>query len=133
MNKHMLEYQGFSTPCPVFYNQFICKHQSAEENRHRNHVCLHSGTQKLQSSEKIQAKLVYYWPLHFLRTCDMHKEEKVHILFKDALNTFYLWLFDIENSVKDHSARHETAMPLHSLLFSISSKGYFICTIQQTG
>ena len=40
-----------------------------------------------------------------------HKEGNV--LFNDALNTFYLWLYGVRHMVKNHS---------------ISSKGSFICT-----
>ena len=37
--------------------------------------------------------------------------------------------------VKDHSGRERENLlpPLHGLLFPISSKSYFICTIPQTG
>ena len=40
-----------------------------------------------------------------------------NVLFNDALNTFYLWLYCIRHMVKDHSS-----LP-HRLLFPISSKG----------
>ena len=52
---------------------------------------------------------------------------KVNILFNDALNTFYLRLYkyDIGHMVKDRS--------LHGLLFPISNKSSFMCTIPQTG
>ena len=35
------------------------------------------------------------------KTLDKRKEGKV--LFNDALNTFYLWLYGVRNMVKDHS------------------------------
>ena len=72
-------------------------------------------------------------------------------LFNDALNTFYLWLYGRkEGSVlfndalntffiygyeaSDHSdAERGNPLPPHELLFPISSKGSFICTIPQTG
>ena len=56
-------------------------------------------------------------------------------LFNDALNTFYLRLYDIRHMVKYHSdsERGNSLPPPHSLLFSISSKGSFICTIPQIG
>ena len=51
--------------------------------------------------------------------------------FNDALNTFYLRLYGVRNMVKDHSDSEKgNPLPPHRLLFSISSKGYFICTIQ---
>ena len=57
-----------------------------------------------------------------------------NVLFNDALNTFYLRLYGDRHMVKDHSDS-EKGNPLqpHRLLFPISSKGCFICTIQQTG
>ena len=56
------------------------------------------------------------------------------VLFNDALNTFYLRLYGVRHMVKDHSDS-ERGNPLspHGLLFPISSKGYFICIIPQTG
>ena len=60
------------------------------------------------------------------------KEEKV--LFIDTLNTFYLWLYSVGCMVKDHSdCKKGNLLPLHELLFLISSEGSSICTIQQTG
>ena len=57
-----------------------------------------------------------------------------NVLFNDTLNTFYLRLYGIKHMVKDHSdsERGNLLLP-HGLLFSISSKGSFICTIPQTG
>ena len=63
---------------------------------------------------------------------DIRKEGNV--LFNDALNTFYLRLYGIRHKVKDHSdSERGNALPEHRLLFLISSKGSFICTIPQTG
>ena len=60
--------------------------------------------------------------------------EEGNVLFNDALNTFYLWLYGIRHMVKDHSdSERENPLPPHGLLFPISSKGSFICTIPQTG
>ena len=59
------------------------------------------------------------------------KERKGNVLFNDALNTFYLWLYGIRHMVKDHSDS-ERGNP-HGLLFSIDIKGSFICTIPRTG
>ena len=49
-------------------------------------------------------------------------------LFND---TFYLWLYGIRHMVKDHSdiKRGNPLLPLHGLLFLISSKKYFMCII----
>ena len=57
-----------------------------------------------------------------------------NILFNDALNTFYLWLYGVGHIVKDQSnSERENPLPPHGLLFPISRKGSFICTIPQTG
>ena len=50
-----------------------------------------------------------------------------HVLFNDALDTFYLRLYDVGHMVKDHSDSER------GNLFPISSNGSFICTILQTG
>ena len=55
-------------------------------------------------------------------------------LFNDALNTFYLQLYGVRHMVKDHSdSERGNPLPPYGLLFPISSKGSFICTIPQTG
>ena len=47
---------------------------------------------------------------------------------------FYLRLCGVRHMVKDHSdSERENPLPPHGLYFSINSKGYFICTIPQTG
>ena len=53
-----------------------------------------------------------------------------NVLFNDSLNTFYLRLYGVRHMVKNHSDS-EKGNPLqpHRLLFPISSKGSFICTI----
>ena len=52
----------------------------------------------------------------------------------DILNTFYLRLYGVRHMVKDHSDSEKgNPLPPHRLLLSINSKGYFICTIPQTG
>ena len=59
------------------------------------------------------------------------KEGKVLL---NALNTFYLRLYDIGHMVKDHSdSERGNLLPPHRLRFPINSKGSFICTIPQTG
>ena len=57
-----------------------------------------------------------------------------NVLFNDALNTFYLRLYGDGHMVKDHSdSERGNPLPPHGLLFPISSKSSFICTIPQTG
>ena len=57
-----------------------------------------------------------------------------NVLFNDALNTFYLWLYGVRHMVKDHSdSEKRNPLPPHRLILSIKSKGSFICTIPQTG
>ena len=47
---------------------------------------------------------------------------------------FILRLFGLRHMVKDHSDnKRRNMLPPHGLLFPISSKGSFICTIPQTG
>ena len=62
------------------------------------------------------------------------KGKEGNVLFIDALNTFYLWLYVVRHMVKGHSDS-ERGNPLlpHGLLFPINSKGSFICIIPQTG
>ena len=57
-----------------------------------------------------------------------------NVLFNDALSTFYLRLYGVShNMVKDHSdSERGNPLPPHGLLFSINSKGSFICKIPQT-
>ena len=53
-----------------------------------------------------------------------------NVLFNDALNQFYLRLYGVGPMVKDHSdSERGNPLPPHRLLFPISSKGSFICTI----
>ena len=61
------------------------------------------------------------------------QQEEGNVLFNDALNTFYLWLYGDGHMVKDHSdSERENLLLPHGLLFPINSKGSFICTIPQT-
>ena len=54
--------------------------------------------------------------------------------FNDILNTFYLQLYGVRHMVKNllDSKRGNLLLP-HGLLFPISNKGSFICTLPQTG
>ena len=62
------------------------------------------------------------------------RERERNVLFNDALNTFYLRLYDVRHMVKDHSDSEKgNPLPPHGLLFPINSKGSFICIIPQTG
>ena len=65
----------------------------------------------------------------------MSGRKEGNVLFNNALNTFYLWLYGVRhNMVKDHSDSEKGNLLLpHRLLFTINSKGSFICTIPQTG
>ena len=57
------------------------------------------------------------------------KRKEGNVLFNDALNTFYLWLYGVRRMVKDHSDSEKgNPLPPHRLLFPINSKGSFICT-----
>ena len=49
------------------------------------------------------------------------KRNKGNVLFNDALNTFYLWLY-VRHMVKDHSdSKRGNQLPPHGLPFPISS------------
>ena len=62
------------------------------------------------------------------------RRKEGNVLFNDAHNTFYLRLYGVRHMVKDHSDSEKgNQLPPHRLLFPISSKGSFICTIPQTG
>ena len=61
-------------------------------------------------------------------------DKSSYVLFNDALNTFYLRLYGVRHTVKDHSNSEKgNPLPPHRLLLSINSKGSFICIIPQTG
>ena len=83
-----------------------------------------------------QLAQIYTLKLMSFRTqcAKLGRERERNVLFNDALNTFYLRLYGVRHMVKDHSDS-EKGNPLqpHRLLLSINSKGYFICTIPQTG
>ena len=69
--------------------------------------------------------------IHYYSFC--YSKREGHFLFNDALNTFYLRLYGVGHMVKDHSdSERGNPLPPHGLLFPISSKGSFICTIPQT-
>ena len=56
--------------------------------------------------------------------------KKGNVLFNDALNTFYLWLYGAGHMVKDHSdSERGNPLPPHRLLFPIISKDCFTYTI----
>ena len=55
-------------------------------------------------------------------------DKEGNVLFNDALDTFLIRLYGVGRMVRDHSDS-ERGNPLHGLLFSISSKGSFICII----
>ena len=64
----------------------------------------------------------------------MQIRKEGNVLFNDALNTIYLRLYGVGHMLKDHSdsERRNLLLP-HGLLFTINSKGSFICIIPQTG
>ena len=63
----------------------------------------------------------------------LYGRKEGNVLFNDALNTFYLRLYGLRHMVEDHSESEKGNLLLpHGLLFSINSKGYFICTIPHT-
>ena len=70
-----------------------------------------------------------FFLFNFIYFLKLTKKEE-NVLF----NTFYLRLYGVRHMVKDHSDSEKgNPLPPHRLLFSINSKGCFICTIPQTG
>ena len=64
------------------------------------------------------------------RVCFLYYRKEGNVLFNDALNTFYLRLYGVRHMVKNHSDSEKgNPLPPHRLLFTINSKGSFICTI----
>ena len=56
-----------------------------------------------------------------------------NVLFNDGFQMFYLLSHGVGHMVKDHSYIEivNLLLPLHGLLFLISSKGSFICTFHR--
>ena len=56
------------------------------------------------------------------------RRKEGNVLFNDALNTFYIRLYGVEHIVKELSDRERgnPLPPLHGLLFSISSKFFYM-------
>ena len=88
-------------------------------------------------SSSLDTQLYYYYnnkKYHLNIKMLLINEKKENVLFNDTLNTFYLWLYDVRHMVKNHTdSEGGTLLPPHELLFTISSNGYFICIIPQTG
>ena len=58
---------------------------------------------------------------------DTTRRKEGNVLFNDALNTFYLWLYGVGHMVKDHSdSEIGNPLPPHGLLLPISIKGSFM-------
>ena len=87
-------------------------------------------------TDRFNARMCYYHDLLSggvsKRTATHGERHERNVLFNDTLNTFYLRLYGVRHMVKDHSdSERGNPLPLHGLLFPISSKGSFICTIPQ--
>ena len=99
----------------------------------RAHVPLQLGELGLQGQVGLRKTLVagkQSVPVHLE---SFHLTEG-NVLFNDALNTFYLRLYGVRHTVKDRSgSKRGNPLPIHGLLFPITSNGSFICTIPQTG
>ena len=65
----------------------------------------------------VQMANVQLIPLHPTKYGDGYSKEG-NVLFNDALNTFYLRLYDVEHMIKDHSdSERGNPLPPHGLLF----------------
>ena len=64
-----------------------------------------------------------------------NRKEGRHILFNNGLHKVYLYLYGVIHMVKNHSHIEKgiLLLPLHGLLFLISTKGSVISTTSQTG
>ena len=72
-------------------------------------------------------------PLNTPATYSERMEREMFYLTTHSTH-FYLRLYGVRHLVKDHSdSERGNPLPPHRLLFPISSKGSFICTIPQTG
>ena len=67
------------------------------------------------------------------RSIRRYKKRKAgNVLFNDAFNTFYLRLYGVWHMVKDHSdSERGNSLPLHRILFPISSKVFILYTSSQ--
>ena len=88
----------------------------------------------------IQSKLLWgnTAPNYMIARSEFEAHRQIYnegnVLFNDTLNTFYLRLYGVRHMVKDQSdSERVNPLLLYGLLFLISSKGSFICTIPQTG
>ena len=79
------------------------------------HMLVNSTSSSSQKKVKTQQPLRLY----------VQRMMEGNVLFNDALNTFYLRLHDIRPMVQEHSARKNLLLPLHELLFPISSKSSY--------
>ena len=69
----------------------------------------------------------------YVRTYVCEGKKEGHVLFNDAISTFYLRLYGVRHMVEDHSnSERGNLLPPHGLLLLINSKGSFICIILQT-
>ena len=76
--------------------------------------------------------MLFFIPIYCTSLFCARRKEGI-VLFNDTLNTFYLRIYGVKHMVKDHSdSERRNLLPSHGLLFPISSKGSFICTIPQT-
>ena len=60
--------------------------------------CRHMGY-----SFRLTARVLLYAPSHRYESTYHQGRKEVNVLFNNALNTFYLWLYGIGHMVKDHS------------------------------
>ena len=61
-------------------------------------------------------------------------EGRKEMFYLTTHSTHFIYGYMASDKVKDHSDNEKgNPLPPHRLLFLINSKGYFICTIPQTG
>ena len=90
------------------------------------------GRKKSWNILHLHFRWIFTFMFSYSKKQDVAQEGSV--LFNDTLNTFSYSYMASDIMVKDHSdSERGNPLPPHGLLFPISSKGSFICTIPQTG
>ena len=65
---------------------------------------------------------------------EREREREREMFYLTTHSTHFIYGYMASDMVKDHSDNEKgNPLPPHRLLFPISSKGSFICTIPQTG
>ena len=70
----------------------------------------------------------------YFAKCQTYLEGRKEMFYLTTHSAHFIYGYMASDMVKDHSDSEKgNPLPPHRLLFTINSKGYFICTIPQTG